>query len=49
MPEQPVSFSDETIRTANGQTTVPPVALARWASVAARLSTGAVIPSQPAA
>ncbi len=48
MPEQPAPISGETIRTANA-VTLPPAALARWASMAARLSTGGVIPSQPAA
>lgn len=49
MLEHPAPISGETIRQQTAPVSIPPLALARWASMAANLSTTGVIPSQPAA
>jgi len=49
MPEQPAPFSLESIHLAQSVASIPPAALARWASMAASLAVTGVLPSQPAA
>ncbi len=49
MLEQPATASLRTIRLARTAPTLPPAAVARWASLAAGLSAAREVPSQSAA